>query len=111
MVADVERYLDVFLGGERGDEVEGLEDHADLGVAHRGQPTLGHGGDVDAVDQHLSLVGAVEPGDNPEQGALAAAARSHQGDELSALDAEVDSAKDLDHLRTEWQPSPHAPSF
>ena len=43
--------LDVLLGGQGGDEVEGLEDEADRGGAHLGQPALPQPGQILAAEQ------------------------------------------------------------
>ena len=68
--AHIERYLDVLQGRERGDQVEGLKDHADFLVADFGKLPLPHPAHVDAVKEDLARGGAVEPGDHAEQRAL-----------------------------------------
>src|SRR4030081_2305903 len=106
MVAHVEGNLDVLLRRQRGDEVERLEDHPDLGVAYRRQAALGEVGDIDAVDQHAPGAWSVEPGDDPEQGALAATAGTDESGEFAGIDAHVDATKDLDRLPAKREAAP-----
>ena len=55
-----------------------------------GDLRLGHLPKVLAVDDHLALGGAVEPGDQVQQGRLARARGAHQGQEFSLLDLNVE---------------------
>ena len=70
-----------------GEVAEGgvvLEAEADAPVAHR------HVGHVLAVDLDRARVGRLEPGDDPQQGGLAAAARAEQRGERAGGDLEAD---------------------
>src|SRR6266516_599273 len=96
MLPDVEWHLNVFAGGERRDQVERLEHHADLLVANGGEPALAHARDLDPIDEDLAAGRVVEPGDDAEQRAFAAARRPDDAHELAALDAEADAVQDLD---------------
>jgi len=64
MFTDVERYLDIFLCGQGRDQVEGLEDHADLVIAYGSQLAFAHAGDIDPIDQYLAAGGIVQPGND-----------------------------------------------
>jgi hypothetical protein len=65
--------LDVLLGGEGGDEVEGLEDEADVLAADLGELGLRQLGQVGAVEHDFALCGLVQSAEHLEQGGLAAA--------------------------------------
>jgi hypothetical protein len=64
---------DVLAHGQPGEEGVTLEDHA----AVRARSADHH-----VVHQHLAGGGEVEPGDDPQQGGLAAAGRAEDGDEV-----------------------------
>ena len=63
-----------------------------VGLEHHGDPALGrrHMGHVDAADMDGALGHRLEAGDHAEQRGLAAAGRTEEGAELTALDGEVD---------------------
>ena len=84
---------DVFPGGEGGDEVEGLEDEADLAAAEEGEVVVGEAGDVLAFDDHVATVGAGEAGHEVEEGGLAGSGGAHDGEEPAALDFEGDAGE------------------
>ena len=75
------------------EQVEELEDDADVLAAHDRQLALGLADQRLAGDGDLALVGHVEAGDDVEQRRLAAARRSHHRDELAAADVEVGAAQ------------------
>ena len=79
---------DVFKRGEIGDQVELLEDEADLVGAEAVEFGGGHGGDVDVVDLELAGGGAVETADEIDEGALAGAGGAGDGDPLAGDDGE-----------------------
>src|SRR5262249_43042845 len=61
-----------------------LEDEADAALLRR------HVGDVDALETDSTGVGTLEPGDDAEQGRLAAAARAEQGRKRARFDLDRD---------------------
>jgi len=70
---DLHRHGDVLVGGQRRDEVKELKDESDLLAAKPRERVFVEPRDVDAVDQHLSGRGRVEPRDQAEQRGLSAA--------------------------------------
>lgn len=84
---------DVFFGGERGDEVEGLEDQADAAAAEEGEGFVGEGGEVGAGDEDVAGIGLGEAGHEVEEGAFARATGTHDGEEGSAADIEGDAGE------------------
>jgi hypothetical protein len=48
-----------------------------------------------AVEAHLARARRLEPGDDAQEGGLAAAARPHHRDERAALDRQIDGAQGL----------------
>ena len=85
-----QRNLHVVEHAQVGDQVEGLEDEADLLVADRGERAIAIAGDRRPVDLHRAPGRRVEQPDQVEQRALAAAGRPHDRDELPFADVEVD---------------------
>ncbi len=82
--------LNVFAGGEDGDEVEGLKDEADLFAAqHRGLRRTETRG-VHSVDENAAAGGLVDAPDEVQQGRFAATAGAGDGEEFASIDAEVD---------------------
>ena len=95
------RFHDVLERREVVEQVEVLEDHADPGlgpgageVAARLQLAL-HDlvADVLAVHRDLAVVDGLQVVHHPEKGALARAARSHDGHHLAPLHGQVDAAQ------------------
>ncbi len=84
---------DVLLGGQGGDEVEGLEDQADVTAAEEREVAVGHGAEVLAVDEDLTGVGVGESRHEMQEGAFAGAGSAHDGKELAALDGEGDTGQ------------------
>src|SRR5258708_12763113 len=103
MVAYVERPFDVLLRRQRGNQVERLEDHADLVVAHGGQFALAHGGDIHPIDQDLPAGWIIQPRDDAQECAFARAGWPNNGDKLSTRDLKADAPKDLDALTAQGQ--------
>ena len=89
---DAQGEFDVLVGGEQGQQAEGLEDEADAMAAELGELAFVVLGDVLAVDRDVAGGGGVEAGDQVEQGGLAGAGAADQGDELAAGDLERDVA-------------------
>src|SRR5258706_291247 len=81
--------FDVAHGGEGGEEVEALEDEADLGAAHFGAFGVGEFGEVGAVDEDRAGGGVGEAAEDVEKGGFSGAGRAYDGDELAGGDGEV----------------------
>jgi hypothetical protein len=84
---------DVFLCGQSGDEIEGLENEADAAAAEEGQVVVGHVGEIGAVDEDATGIGDGKAGHEMEEGAFAGTAGAHDGEEFSLLDVEGDAAQ------------------
>ena len=74
-----ERSLDIFLGGQGGDEVKGLEDEADRGRAYPGELAFPQAGEILAVQFDGAGGRAVQGAEDLQQGALAVAGRPLDG--------------------------------
>ena len=84
---------DVFQGREAAEQVERLENVADVFRPEAVALGLGHEGDVPIVDPHFAAVGPGDAGDDVQQRRLAAAALAHQhhlfaGGDVELLDIE-----------------------
>ncbi len=86
---ELEREADVLGRGERRDEVEVLEDHADPAATQRGEVGRAQRRGRLAVDLDAASGRQVEGAREVEQGRLAAAAGAHDRDELTGLDGEA----------------------
>src|ERR1700692_1955585 len=82
LVAEAERQRNVLRRCEGGEEVEELEDDADVGAAERRALLVSEAVDVDALDRDRPLVGRLQPAEHVEERALAAPARAHDGYKL-----------------------------
>ena len=87
----------VLFDGECGDEVEGLEDEADLAAPVSGEFFVGHLRDVAAVEEILAGGGAVEAAQDVHERALARAAGAHDGNVVTELDGGLDALEGFDH--------------
>ena len=76
--------------GEMRIERVGLEHHGDAALGRRRVD------DVDAIDQHLAGGRILQPGDDAQQGGLAAAGRPDENDELAVVHVEVDALQHID---------------
>ena len=74
---------DVLLAGQLGDEVEGLEDEADVVAAHAGELALGAAVDALAGDLDGAGLGAVERAEEVQERRLARARAPDDGHELA----------------------------
>src|SRR6202171_757677 len=90
-----QRQLDVLPDRGPRQEVESLEDEADLLVAHAGQRTSRHLGHVFTVQPVLAAGGRVETAEDVHEGRLAGAGGTDDGDELAAADGHIDPAQRL----------------
>ena len=95
-VVEHERHADVLLGGEEGQEIEGLQHVADAAAAELGGFLAAHLGDVVAFDQDGAAGRRREAGDQVQDGALAGAARAHERPEVAAFDREGEVVDGLD---------------
>ena len=96
-----QRQLDVVQGAGAREQVERLEDEADLLVADPGQLGVGQVRHALPVEPVLARRGRVEAADHVHQRALAGPGRPHDRDEFVAVDVEVDAAQRLDHFGAE----------
>ena len=93
------RQLGVLERGRPGQQVESLENEADLGIADVRPLVAGELGDVDLVEQITAPRRAVEAAEQIHQRGLARAAGAHQGHEFAALDFERNAPHGVDgHL-------------
>ena len=79
---------DVLGGGETGEELEGLEDHADVGASECIALALGEGVKVLAGDDYRAGAWGEEPGDDGEEGAFSAAAAAAEEELLTGLNGQ-----------------------
>ncbi len=84
---DLQREGDVVEDGRVLEQVELLEDHADV-LPRVAQLAARQGGQVAAADQHLAGVGALEQVDQAQQGRLAGAALADQAEDVALMDVE-----------------------
>ena len=94
---DRQRQQDVLLRGEDRQQVERLEDEADLVAAQLGQRLVVERRELVAVDLDGPRRRAVEPGEDVHQRRLAGARRPHDGDEAALVDVDVDAVEGVDH--------------
>ena len=93
-----ERQLHVVERGGAGQQVEGLEDEADLAVAHRGQLVVVHLRDHLAAQHVGAPAGGVEAAHDVHEGGLAGAGGAHHRHVLAPIDGEGDPAQGVDLL-------------
>ena len=91
-----EREHDVLGRREHRQQVEELEDEADVLTPQEREVVVGELRDVLAGDRHAALGRAVEAGEDVHQRRLAGARRAHDGGQLAGGDAEVDAAQRVD---------------
>ena len=87
-VGDI-RCQDVFERCAARDQIEALENHADL-AAIAAKLLAAQGIDRDAVDGQFALGNVVHPVDAAQNGRLARAGQTDDGDKLALLDLQVD---------------------
>jgi len=93
---DRQRQHDVLVGRQHGDEVERLEDEADLVAAQRGQLAVVERRDLDAVEGDCAGRGTVEAGQTVHERRLARARGTHHGGELAGGERDVDAGEGVD---------------
>ncbi len=96
LARDREREEDVLLRGEHRQEVEELEDEADVLAPELRQVVVAERRDLGSGDRHGAARRLVEPGEGVHERRLARAGRAHDGDELARLDVERDAAQRVD---------------
>src|SRR5450755_1843787 len=80
----------VLHAGERGQEIEELEDETDFVAPETGERVVGEPGDGLAVDADLASGRAVQAADQIEERGLAGAGGADDGNHLAARDLEID---------------------
>ena len=83
-----ERQLHILVHGELVDQVEALEDKADVVLAQVGPLALVEAGHFNAVELEAAAVWVVEQADNVQQGRFATSGGPHHGNELPFLHLE-----------------------
>ena len=84
---------DVLRRGQRAEQVERLEDEADVVAPQRRERALAHRAEVAAAELRAARRGAVEPGGDLQQRRLAGARRPHHGGERPAVEGERDAVE------------------
>jgi len=88
--AEIEqRQLHILKHRQLVDEVEALEDEADIRFAELGPPALGVAGNLLTQEEVFTRAGRVEQAEDVEQRGFAAARGTHHRDELPRLDRQV----------------------
>lgn len=85
---------DVFEGGEGGDELEILEDEADVASAKGGAPVFAEGVERGIEQGDGAVGGGVEPGAEAEQGGFPTAGGAHDGEGFAWVEGEADVGED-----------------
>jgi hypothetical protein len=88
VAGDRQRQEDVLLGGQHRQQVEELEDEADVLAAQQRDAAVGQRADVLAADRHPAARRPVEGGEDVHQRRLAGARRAHDGDQLGRVNLE-----------------------
>ena len=94
-----ERRLNVFLGGQSRDQVEGLEDEPDRCGSQCAQLALAHRREVVAVQFDPPRSWTVEGSQDLQEGCLAVSGWSLHGEPLTVLDPEVHAGQGM-HRRS-----------
>jgi hypothetical protein len=85
--------LDILANRQFVDQVEALEDEADVALAGFRQLGFGQAGNFVRVEDIGPVGRAIEHAHDIEQGRLAASGRAHDRDEFAVGDVEVDRIK------------------
>ena len=102
VAAQLERDLHVLERGERGDELEALEDEADFRPAELRALIFVEAREIGAVEQHGAARRDVESGEQAEQRRLAAARGPDDGDERAVGNGEVTSRSTVSRCSPLW---------
>jgi hypothetical protein len=92
----LQRDLYIFFGGERGKEIEGLEDKANMAQPYTRQLPLGKTGDLSARNLNASGTAAQYAAHDGQQCGFAASRWAHQEQHFALMDVEVHSLKGRD---------------
>src|SRR5439155_15611677 len=95
------RELDVLFRRQRRDQVEALEDEPDVAAPHLRQVALAELRQLAAVERQRSTRRLIQSTEELKERALPRAARALDGDELTAVDIEVDRVHRAHLLRTD----------
>ena len=102
LVVDDQRQAHIFGRGKRGQQVVELEDETHLVPAQLGELVVVQPRERLPVQIYFARGGVIQPAQQVQQGGFARAGGSHDGDELAALNAEIDAIQrgdcDLPHL-------------
>jgi hypothetical protein len=93
MLGELEGQHRILERGERGQQLEGLEDEADRAPAQLGARILVERKELDPLDRDAALARRVEAGENREQRRLALARGADDGERFPGRDLEVDLAQ------------------
>src|SRR5262249_39281001 len=93
------RKQNVFLRGQRRDELIALKHKSDLLSSNQRQTVFVETRDIDAVDDHLTRGRRVEPRQQPEERTFPAPRRAHDRDELPLWDFEINAPQNLYTMR------------
>ena len=93
---ELERQHDVLGRREHREQVEELEDEADVVAAQLRERGVVEAGDVDAGDGDLARGGRVEAGEDVHERRLAGARRAHDGGQAALGDVDRDAAQGVD---------------
>ncbi len=88
-----QRQFDVLERGRAGEQVEALEDEAEIVAAQERPLVAAEARDIDAVEAVGAGGRPVEAADDVHRGRLAGARRPHDGDELALADRQVDAVE------------------
>ena len=94
------RKEDVLLCRQRRNQIEGLEDDADVLPSEQRQLTVVERGEIRAVDDDVPRRGLRQSRDKMEKGGLAGAAGAHYGEKLALRNVERQAVDGGDGLRT-----------
>ena len=97
--AEVDRQQDVLPGGEHRQQVEGLEDEADVVAAEAGQRGVVQRGELAPGDDHRPGRRRVQPGQAVHQRGLARSGRAHDRGEPAGGDVQVDAVQGVHRRR------------
>src|SRR5581483_78528 len=90
---EVLREHDVLQRGQVGDQMELLEDEANLFGAHARQVRGAEGSKILSVQPDLARGGPIQTADQVDQRGFSRAGRAHDGDPLAGLDGERDAVE------------------
>ena len=93
-----ERKLDVVERGRSREQVEGLEDESDLPISYAGELVLAQVAYFDTVQPIVAIRWRIQAADEVHEGRLTTSGRTHDGDELTRVNSQIDTAQRPDSL-------------